>query len=134
MDHDKQLLLVDIADPDFRAEIWGLSKQDVETKLHVLANGVWLTDLDAVLAVWKAIGKRSLLLWLAKFKISRIVMAACVFGVSKIRPSLPRRSSWPKEVGLARVIDLEQARIRLRGKVSRKGDEGGSEKGDGCIR
>lgn len=64
MDHDNQLALIDITDPQFDPSPWGLKIEDVHQQLHLIRpDGTIVTAMNAVREMYRAIGKGWLMSW-----------------------------------------------------------------------
>lgn len=84
---------VDITDPLFQAQQWGLDPVKVHQSLHVRdRSGSFQTGVDAFICIWQELSALRFLASIARVKPIYSVMKILYFVFAKVRPLLPRKS------------------------------------------
>ena len=91
-DTDKHFDYVDIMNPKFNAENFGLTKSDVHKYFHVITkDGKVLKGVEAFHYIWKELDTFHLLQKIYNLRVGRLAMRAGYKGFVKARPYLPRK-------------------------------------------
>lgn len=91
--HEGRLEFVDISDPLFAAEKFGLDRKQVQKFMHAKdESGRIFTGVDAFIQIWKRLPSFGLAVRLAENGFIRPIMDVGYHAFAKIRPYLPQRS------------------------------------------
>ncbi len=91
---DKQRIFdyIDIMNPKFSAESFGLTKSDVHKYFHVITKeGEVLRGVEAFYYIWAELDTFHLLQKVYSLRIGKLAMKICYVGFVKARPYLPRK-------------------------------------------
>lgn len=85
---------IDIMNPRFDSELYGITKRDVHRYFHVVdENGAVLKGVDAFYYIWVSLGRFKVLQKLYQRKVGRAFLELGYTGFVRVRPFLPRRKS-----------------------------------------
>lgn len=91
---NKEILkFIDISSPDFRAESYGLKKDEVHKKMHLKIGDKIYVGVDAFIEIWKVIPQYKYLATLAKFLPFKLIMTWGYAVFAKFRPHVPGRKN-----------------------------------------
>ena len=92
-DKENQLDLVDISEPSFNAEDWGLDQDKVQLHFHARdQEDTWHVGVDAFVAIWRCLGINSMLVGLATNSKTKPLFQVGYKAFANIRPFLPRKN------------------------------------------
>ena len=91
-DNRKIFDYIDIINPNFSADSFGLTKADVHKYFHVISQqGKILKGVDAFHYIWKELDTFYLFQKLYKIRLGKLAMKIAYNSFVKVRPYLPRK-------------------------------------------
>lgn len=101
LDKGDKLNLINIADPAFDAEKYGLNKKSVNKHMHVRdSEGNVYVGVDAFVEIWKRVPKYRFLVKPAELSFVNPFLKIGYSVFAEIRPHLPKRSCETGECGI----------------------------------
>lgn len=94
----EKLKFMDITDPSFKAQEFGLDPKLVHQVMHVRKkDGTIATKVDAFIAIWQELPAYKLLARVADLRAVRPFLEIGYSGFARVRPYLPRLKTRPNQ-------------------------------------